>query len=275
MDNMKNIKKQWLNSLVFLDNCVIHCIIVVILFLYSSTIFENINVFVGNLYKFSIVKIVVLLLIVYVSPKDTLIAILLAISYLVSLNYSVHANNEYFRSRRNKKNKSSSTESRQMSSRTESRPMSSRTESRPMSSRTQSNSMSSRTESRPMSSRTESRPMSSRTESTPMSSRSESTPMSSRSESTPMSSRSESTPMSSRGRNIKENFEGFPFQRKNENSDFLDSHKSTDCMDNYIPLNESVSNVCEPVSTFEHSLNTQGLNNPEGFGRISKGHPLN
>ena len=190
MDNMKNIKKQWLNSLVFLDNCVIHCIIVVILFLYSSTIFENINVFVGNLYKFSIVKIVVLLLIVYVSPKDTLIAILLAISYLVSLNYSVHANNEYFRSRRNKKNKSSSTESRQMSSRTESRPMSSRTESRPM------------------------------------------------------SSRSESTPMSSRGRNIKENFEGFPFQRKNENSDFLDSHKSTDCMDNYIPLNESVSNVC-------------------------------
>ena len=240
---MKNIKKQWLNSLVFLDNCVIHCIIVVILFLYSSTIFENINVFVGNLYKFSIVKIVVLLLIVYVSPKDTLIAILLAISYLVSLNYLVHANNEYFRSRSrgNKKTKSSKTESNTTYSRSESNPMSTRTQSNP----------------------------------TPMSSRTQSTPMSSRSESTPMSSRSESTSTSSRSRNIKENFQAFPFQKNNDTSDFLDSHKSTDCMDNYIPLNENVGDVCEPVSTFEHSLNTQGLNNPEGFGRISNGHPLN
>lgn len=77
-----------MNSLVFLDNSIVNSIIVVILLLYSTTIFENINAFIGNLYKFSIVKLIVILLIVYVSPKDTTIAILLAISYVVSLNYS-------------------------------------------------------------------------------------------------------------------------------------------------------------------------------------------
>lgn len=89
MDNMKNIKKMWDNSLSFLDNSVINSIIVVILVLYSSTIFDNINSFIGNIYNFSIVKLVVLLLIIYVAPKDTTIAILLAVSYLVSLNYMV------------------------------------------------------------------------------------------------------------------------------------------------------------------------------------------
>lgn len=92
--DMKNFKKVWLNSLVFLDNSIIHAIIVVILVLYSSTIFDNINSFVGNLYNFSIIKLIVLLLVVYVSPKDTSIAVLLAISYMVSLTYMV--NNENF-----------------------------------------------------------------------------------------------------------------------------------------------------------------------------------
>jgi hypothetical protein len=92
--DMKNFKKVWLNSLSFLDNSIIHAIIVVILVLYSSTIFDNINSFVGNLYNFSIIKLIVLLLVVYVSPKDTSIAVLLAISYMVSLTYMV--NNENF-----------------------------------------------------------------------------------------------------------------------------------------------------------------------------------
>lgn len=98
MDSIKNVKKQWLNSLVFLDNSIVNSVIVVILLLYSTTIFENINAFIGNLYKFSIVKLIVILLIVYVSPKDTTIAILLAISYVVSLNYSTK---EHFNSSSN------------------------------------------------------------------------------------------------------------------------------------------------------------------------------
>ena len=91
--NMKNIKKTWLNSLGFLDNCYINSIIVIILVLYSSTIFENINNFIGSIYNYSIVKIIILLLIIYVAPKDSTIAILLGISYLVSLNYAINTEN--------------------------------------------------------------------------------------------------------------------------------------------------------------------------------------
>ncbi len=93
MDGMKSMKKFWINSLGFLDNSVINSIIVCILFLYASTIFENINHFVGDLYNFSLVKLLVLALIVYVAPKDTTIAILLAISYVISLNYMTVSEN--------------------------------------------------------------------------------------------------------------------------------------------------------------------------------------
>jgi hypothetical protein len=95
MDNEKNIKKMWMNSLGFLDNCVINTIIVVVLLLYSSTIFSNINMAVANLYNFSIVKLIVLLLIIYVSKKDPTIGILLALSYLVSINYQINNENFY------------------------------------------------------------------------------------------------------------------------------------------------------------------------------------
>lgn len=90
MDSMKSIRKMWESSLSFLDNHLLNSIIVFVLILYCSTIFDNINAFFGKLYNFSIVKLVVLLLVVYVSPKDTTIAILLAISYLVSMYYSVN-----------------------------------------------------------------------------------------------------------------------------------------------------------------------------------------
>ncbi len=92
--DIKNINKMWTNSLSFLDNSVIKSIIIIVLILYSSTIFDNINSFVGNIYNFSIIRVVILLLIVYVSPKCPTIGILLGISYLISLNYMV--NNENF-----------------------------------------------------------------------------------------------------------------------------------------------------------------------------------
>ena len=93
MENMKNMKKMWLNSLGFLDNCYVNAVIVIILALYCSTIFDNINSFIGNLYNFSVIKLAVLVLIIYVAPKDVTIAILLAVSYLVSLNYLVNTEN--------------------------------------------------------------------------------------------------------------------------------------------------------------------------------------
>jgi hypothetical protein len=93
MDSIKNIKKVWLGSLGFLDNCYVNSIIVIILLLYCSTIFENINSFIGNLYNFSIIKLAVLLAIVYVTPKDPIIGILLGLSYAISLNYLVNTEN--------------------------------------------------------------------------------------------------------------------------------------------------------------------------------------
>ena len=92
---MKNIKKVWLGSLGFLDNCYINSIILIILLLYCSTIFENINSFIGNLYNFSIVKLVILLLIIYVTPKDPTIGIFLGLSYIISLHFS-QVNTENF-----------------------------------------------------------------------------------------------------------------------------------------------------------------------------------
>lgn len=92
--NMKNLKKTWLNSLSFLDNCTINSIIVVILLLYSSQIFSNINAFIGNFYNLGIIRLIVLILIIYIAPKDPTIAILLAISYIVSLHFMIE--NEYF-----------------------------------------------------------------------------------------------------------------------------------------------------------------------------------
>ena len=93
MDNTKNLKKAWLSSLSFLDDPTINTSIVVILLLYSSQIFSNINMFMGNFYRFSIVRLIVLLLIIYVAPKDTTIAILLTISYLVSLHFMMYNEN--------------------------------------------------------------------------------------------------------------------------------------------------------------------------------------
>ena len=90
---MKNFKKMWMNSLCFLDNSLIHASIVIILILYASTIFNNINSYVGSLYNFSVVKLLILLLIAYVSPKDTSIAVLLAVSYVVSLMYMMNTEN--------------------------------------------------------------------------------------------------------------------------------------------------------------------------------------
>ena len=97
MDNMKNISKVWVSSLNFLDNYIVNAVIIIILFLYTSNIFTNINSFVGNLYNFSVVRLVVLVLIIYVTPKSPTIGILLAISYILSVHYS---NNETFVSRK-------------------------------------------------------------------------------------------------------------------------------------------------------------------------------
>ena len=86
VDNLiKNIDNNILKSLFFLDNYNIYISVIFILFLYNTCIFKNINNLVSDYYQYSFVRIIVLLLILYVSRKSSLIALFLAISFVISL----------------------------------------------------------------------------------------------------------------------------------------------------------------------------------------------
>ena len=85
--SLEKFDKAILNSLSFLDCRNVYISIVFVLFLYNSCLFSNINSFVSGVYENNIVKVIILLLIIYVSRKSCLIGILLAISYVLSLNY--------------------------------------------------------------------------------------------------------------------------------------------------------------------------------------------
>jgi hypothetical protein len=97
--DIKNFAKGLTNSLKILDNQHVYCIIVVILFLYNSLLFININDFFSNIYKFGIVRVIVLLLILYTSQKSYLISLLLAMSYILSIYFDrekVHNTENFF-----------------------------------------------------------------------------------------------------------------------------------------------------------------------------------
>lgn len=88
IDNtLENIDNIVLKSLSLLDNENLYISIVFILFLYNTCIFKNINNLVSEYYDYSAVRVIVLLLIIYTSRKSYLISILLAISFMISLNY--------------------------------------------------------------------------------------------------------------------------------------------------------------------------------------------
>ena len=90
---LKNVNKVIRNSLSFLDNEYVYSVLVIILVLYNSLLFTNINNFVGNIYNFGLVRVLILVLLVYVSQKSTLLGLLLGLSYLLSVNMN---SNEYF-----------------------------------------------------------------------------------------------------------------------------------------------------------------------------------
>jgi len=84
---MSDLNKLWMNSLFLLDNPYVNSIIIAVLVMYNLLFFHNINLFIANLFNLSIIRIVFLLLIIYIAPKDPTIALLLAISYIVTLQY--------------------------------------------------------------------------------------------------------------------------------------------------------------------------------------------
>jgi hypothetical protein len=83
--SFKTVKNVWAKSLSVLDNPYVNLTLVIVLILYSSKMFGNINEVINGLYQYTFIKLLVLLIIAYVAPKDTNIAILLAISYVMSL----------------------------------------------------------------------------------------------------------------------------------------------------------------------------------------------
>ena len=238
MDNMKGMKKIWNSSLAFLDNCYLNAIIVIILVLYSSTIFDNINSFIGNMYNFSIVKLIVLLLIIYVTPKDPTIGILLAVSYLVSLKYSEHYENFTHQKKHHNKESFSLPGFQSPDERESFVPFS------------DSNSSS----------------FDMKFPNIDMGSKS-SDKFDMKFPNVDMGSKS-SDKFDMKFPNI---------DMSGKSPDKMQHHKVNSneaCMQNYVPKFESVGNVCSPTATFKNELNAQGLNFPEGFNSPDIGSPL-
>lgn len=256
MDNMKNMKKIWFNSLSFLDNCTVNTIIIVVLLLYSSQIFDNINSFVGNFYNFSIVRLIVLLLIIYVSPKDTTIAILLAVSYLVSLNFMMinenfsHMTGENFS---HMTGEDSSHMTGEDSSYIKERPN--------KQNRTRESFI-------------------------PQDGNEHFFPMINKDNENNEQNDSDFNPMINRNKEkINNDSPKFHQDKVNDtkcgqltplaNCSKESSNLTTNvCMDNYVPRFESISDVCSPTATFKDEFNAQGLNFPEGFDMTNVGSPL-
>jgi ABC-type multidrug transport system fused ATPase/permease subunit len=264
MNNEKNLKKMWMNSLSFLDNSMINSVIVIVLVLYCSTIFDNINSFVGNLYNFSIIKLIVLLLIIYVAPKDMTIALLLGLSYVISLSYMV--NNEYF-TESHSKNISEEDIHQKIESHHEyiEQELESHLKNKkskeyffPLNNKNVNN--------RNVNSEDFSK-------------------KDKKEHFFPLNNRNVNSEDFSK-KDEKEHF--FPLQHMNSadfnikgdkemNDNVMQEETNFDksCMQTYTPMFESVGNVCSPTATFKNELNAQGLNFPEGFNSPVQGSPLN
>jgi hypothetical protein len=274
MDSMKSLRKMWESSLSFLDNHLLNSIIVFILILYCSTIFDNINAFFGKLYNFSIVKLVVLLLVVYVSPKDTTIAILLAISYLVSMYYSV---NETFVAP-----VGFTDNSQQLASMEKEMTQPSVFVPEPFVSPNDMENKNQLMMNREMTEENVYNPNDYVTseEMTEMKQKLHQDKLKlkkmkheyKKEHFFPMMEMSDTdTSFDTRLDNV--NMETKKKMYKNVNST-LSTEATQACMDMYVPQYEAVGNVCEPTATYKGELNAQGMNFPEGFDFTGMGSPI-
>ncbi len=84
--DMKNLSKMWTDSLKFLDNTYVSSIIIFVLFLLVTALFTNINHEVKKLMRSNIFRVIVVLAIIWVAPKNVTIAILLGILYCMSMH---------------------------------------------------------------------------------------------------------------------------------------------------------------------------------------------
>ena len=271
MDNMKNLKKTWLGALSFLDNNIVNCIIVVILVLYSSSIFNNINSFIGNLYNFSIIRLIVLLLIVFIAPKDMTIALLLGISYLVSLNYMI--NNENFESSMNYENESFESMPSPVRDYVKRKNLTEENELFESDTSNEEHNRRQRHEMRMEKRDDRRREYENFNNEEPI-----------------MKELSSEVVLDGSGNAVVENFfpmntpedSSFNVNIRNRNNVVAEAKNVNTnstlsgevCLKNYRPNFESVGDVCSPTATFKDEFNAQGLNFPEGFNSPDVGSPL-
>lgn len=79
--DIKHCTKILTDSLKILDNSYVSCTIIFILVLLASTLFSNINYEIKKLLNHNIIRLFMILLIVWIAPKNVTIAILIAIIY--------------------------------------------------------------------------------------------------------------------------------------------------------------------------------------------------
>ena len=294
--NMKNLKKTWLNSLSFLDNCTINSIIVVILLLYSSQIFSNINAFIGNFYNLGIIRLIVLILIIYIAPKDPTIAILLAISYIVSLHFMIE--NEYFVSNESEEQKNKVFKTNSIMKKSSTINME-ETQNKPFVNSTSNNQNLQQTSTQPPYKTSMKKMNESFIPKQNMHEGNTNHQMKKKTESfIPRQNMYEENthhPM----KKIRESFIPMPHMYEEQNADSYKMAKKSnlktnvtsnqlvnkknlqqnvlnkECINMYTPRFESLSDVCTPTATFKNELNAQGLNFPEGFNSTVVGSPLN
>ncbi len=259
MDNksLKNIEKTWMSSLCWLDNTYVSSVIVFILILFLSGIFHNINMFFAELHKMSVFRVFVILLVIYVFPKNHLIAILLLACYILS-QHNADTSKEMFA---------------QMAKPTvtsESAPKTSKSTMRTQVPSEENQAVRTTSE--------ESVPVRMITKSSPTPVRKhEKMP----SEESPILKRTIESFIPMAGGSDSESMFAMPSSQK-QTSGRHPSHNvpssnlsQSECMNLYTPHFEAVGNVCQPTATFQNELNAQGLNYPEGFDDVTMGSPLN
>jgi hypothetical protein len=246
-----NFSKGLRNSLKFLDNEFVYWIIVIILFLYNTCIFMNINDFFSNMYEFGIVRVIVLLLILYVSQKSYLIALLLAMSYLLSVKF----NKENFESMMNNQDSMHNSEYEEDSNKHKDKHHSEEMEK-------YNNNM---IDSSAMDFNAEDQKMGVTNQFSDKTSDEMEGFNNNLFVSRSMDFTEEDQDMGVNNQfgdsKVKETFSS----EESSGSMMNNSLNKTECLQNYHPKHQTVGNLCQPVATFEGEFNAQGLNYPIGF----------
>jgi hypothetical protein len=265
--SIKNLKKLWLSSLSFLEHNIVYSVIVFIVVIYTLGLFDGINSFIGGLYNYLIIRFIVIILIIWIAPKDPTLAILLALSYAVSLHYL--SSSETFVA-------PVSEEHHKMNLPGILYPNMATNESFLSQVSEEHNRVKIPYPMKPTNESFSSKYSNMQEEHSKIISTEEDHSKKKHHKKSQQTSEHFFPLMNS----TQENF--FPLINQNESNNtepaqLEKQNNSNSCSDMYVPQYETVGNVCDTVATFQGELNAQGINtnSPEGFNSTVIGSPLN